>query len=128
MVPWLLVLEIMSRIGLALSKLVGDRMRLFPVSGEINRTIADPEAAIERIRQHYIPLQPVVDHTDGLSMEFPQWRFNIRRSNTEPVVRLNVEAKGDEGLMLEKTEELLRLIDGMSGTHNSIKCGQNEVK
>ena len=111
MIPWLLVLEIMSRTGSTLSKLVGERMRIFPVSGEINRAIANPAAAIERIGQHYIPLKPVVDHTDGLSMEFPQWRFNIRCSNTEPLVRLNVEAKSDKGLMREKAEELLRLLD-----------------
>jgi len=113
MVPWLLALEIMSRTGLSLSKLVGERMRLFPVSGEINRTIADPESAIERISQHYITLDPSVDYTDGLSMEFPEWRFNLRCSNTEPVVRLNVESRGDEGLMREKTAELLSLIDEM---------------
>jgi phosphomannomutase len=111
MIPWLLVLEIMSRSGMALSKLIGNRLGLFPVSGEINRVLANPETAIERIRQHYIPLHPGVDYTDGLSMEFEQWRFNIRCSNTEPVVRLNVEARGDETLMREKTEELLSLID-----------------
>ena len=111
MIPWLLVLEIMSRTGLVLSKLVGDRLGLFPVSGEINRVLANPEAAIERLRQHYMPLHPGVDYTDGLSMEFEQWRFNIRCSNTEPVVRLNVEARGDETLMRGKTEELLRRID-----------------
>jgi phosphomannomutase/phosphomannomutase/phosphoglucomutase len=101
----------MSRTGLVLSKLVGDRLGLFPVSGEINRVLANPEAAIERLRQHYMPLHPGVDYTDGLSMEFEQWRFNIRCSNTEPVVRLNVEARGDETLMRVKTEELLRRID-----------------
>ncbi|MBF0560173.1 MAG: phosphomannomutase [Nitrospirae bacterium] len=111
MLPWLMVLEIMSRTGMVLSQLVGQRMKLFPVSGEINRIIANPEAVIDRIKQHYISLNPDVDYTDGLSMEFPEWRFNLRCSNTEPVVRLNVETKGDEGLLREKTEEILSLID-----------------
>lgn len=111
MIPWLLVLEIMSKGGKSLSYLVGERMRLFPASGEINRTIADPSAALERVKARYLPMNPVVDHTDGLSMEFPQWRFNLRGSNTEPVLRLNVESRGDERLMREKTSELLQIVD-----------------
>ena len=111
MIPWLLVLDIMSKTGLPLSKLVAERTALFPVSGEINLALGNPDEAVERIRQHYLPLHSAIDYTDGLSMEFPQWRFNIRSSNTEPVVRLNVEARGDETLMKEKTEELLYLID-----------------
>jgi len=108
MIPWLLVLEIMSKTGKTLSELVGERMRLFPASGEINRTITDPGAAIARVNERYLPLAPIVDQTDGLSMEFPEWRFNLRCSNTEPVLRLNVESRGDAALMREKTEELLK--------------------
>ena len=110
MIPWLLVIELMSKSGKKLSQLVDERMRLFPASGEINRTIAQPEAAIEVVRKHYEKEAQVVDYTDGLSMEFGNWRFNLRCSNTEPLVRLNVESRGDEALMQEKTEELLALL------------------
>ncbi len=110
MIPWLLVIELMSKSGKKLSQLVDERMRLFPASGEINRTIAQPEAAIEVVRKQYEKEAQVVDYTDGLSMEFGNWRFNLRCSNTEPLVRLNVESRGDEALMQAKTEELLALL------------------
>ena len=110
MIPWLLVIELMSKSGKKLSQLVDERMRLFPASGEINRTIAKPEAAIEVVRKHYEKEAQVVDYTDGLSMEFGNWRFNLRCSNTEPLVRLNVESHGDEALMQAKTDELLALL------------------
>ncbi|WP_262966640.1 phosphohexomutase domain-containing protein [Methylobacter psychrophilus] len=110
MIPWLLVIELMSKSGKKLSQLVDERMRLFPASGEINRTIAQPEAAIELVKKHYEKDAQVVDYTDGLSMEFGSWRFNLRCSNTEPLVRLNVESRGDEALMQAKTEELLALL------------------
>ena len=87
-------------------------MRLFPISGEINRPLkSDAQSILGRARQHYEREALAVDFTDGLSMEFPQWRCNLRGSNTEPLLRLNVEARGSEALMREKTEELLRLID-----------------
>ncbi|BCS55023.1 phosphomannomutase [Geobacter sp. SVR] len=111
MIPWLLVLEIMCKTGKKLSELVGERMRMFPASGEINRTIADPGASIARVKERYHPLALVVDNTDGVSMEFAHWRFNLRCSNTEPVLRLNVESRGDEGIMSDKTAELLQLVD-----------------
>lgn len=111
MVPWLLVLEIMGRTGKPLSALVGERIRLFPASGEINRRIEDPEAAIRQIEENYLCNVLNIDHTDGLSMEFEKWRFNLRSSNTEPVLRLNVESKGDEQLMRRKTDEILSLMD-----------------
>ncbi len=104
MIPWLLVLQIMSRTGLALSKLVGDRLGLFPVSGEINRVLANPEATIERIRQHYIPLHPGVDYTDGLSREFEQWRFNIRCSNTEPLFA-SISKRGEMGSSCKRRQK-----------------------
>jgi phosphomannomutase len=110
MIPWLLVIELISKSGKKLSQLVDERMRIFPASGEINRTIAQPEAAIEVVRKHYEKEAQVVDYTDGLSMEFGNWRFNLRCSNTEPLVRLNVESRGDEALMQAKTEELLALL------------------
>ena len=90
-----------------------ERMKLFPASGEINRKLAtDAKSILARARAAYEATAAAIDLTDGLSMEFPQWRFNLRGSNTEPLVRLNVESRGDEALMQEKTAELLRLIDG----------------
>ncbi len=110
MIPWLLVLELMAKSGKKLSQLVDERMQLFPASGEINREIEDSAAAIEKVQNYYQASAIVVDFTDGLSMEFADWRFNLRCSNTEPLVRLNVESRGDEALMLAKTEELLALL------------------
>jgi phosphomannomutase/phosphomannomutase/phosphoglucomutase len=111
MIPWLLVLELMGRSGKPLSELVAERIARFPASGEINRRLQDPEAAIEAVRSRYSKDSPEIDHTDGLSMAFAAWRFNLRSSNTEPVLRLNVEARGDAILMQQKTEELLKIID-----------------
>ena len=113
MIPWLLVLAVMSARGQPLSALVGERMRLFPASGEINRHLAgDARAILARVRAHYQSAAQAVDLTDGLSMEFAEWRFNLRGSNTEPLVRLNVESRGSEPLMRDKTAEVLKLIDG----------------
>jgi phosphomannomutase len=112
MIPWLLVLGVMSASGKPLSALVGERMRLFPASGEINRTLkTDAKSILARARARYEGEALTVDLTDGLSMEFPQWRFNLRGSNTEPLVRLNVESRADGPLMQAKTAELLALID-----------------
>lgn len=112
MIPWLLVAGILSRTGKPLSMLLKERMRMFPASGEINRKLIDPSSAIRQIEEHYQKECIATDRTDGLSMEFESWRFNLRSSNTEPVVRLNVESRGDEALMQEKTDEILALIDG----------------
>jgi phosphomannomutase len=116
MIPWLLVLAIMSQSGKALSELVGERQRLYPASGEINRELGpdmgDAKSVLLRIREHYQARAQAVETVDGLSMEFDRWRFNLRASNTEPLVRLNVESRGDAALMQEKTAELLRLLDG----------------
>lgn len=114
MIPWLLVLEIMGRTGKSLSELVGERMRLFPASGEINRRLASPDVAIEHIKKQYQGNAVTIDHTDGVSLDCAEWRFNLRCSNTEPVVRLNVESRGDEELMRGKTEEILRILDSFS--------------
>jgi len=112
MIPWLLVLAVISERGEALSALVGARMRLYPASGEINRHLAtDSGAILARVRARYEDEAQSIDLTDGLSVEFPQWRFNLRGSNTEPLVRLNVESRGSEALMREKTAEVLRLVD-----------------
>ena len=110
MIPWLIVVELMLVQGKTLAELVDERMIAFPASGEINNTVADPEALINSIRLQYEAEAVSVDDTDGLSVECGDWRFNIRRSNTEPVVRLNVESRGDIDLMELKTAELLSLI------------------
>ena len=112
MAPWLLVISLMSSKGKSLAELVDERMRLYPVSGEINRRIDDPAGVIESIEAHYADDAIEVDHTDGLSVTFNNWRFNVRMSNTEPVVRLNVESRSDEALMRAKTDELLTLMGG----------------
>jgi phosphomannomutase/phosphomannomutase/phosphoglucomutase len=113
MIPWLLVLAVISERALPLSALLGERMRLFPASGEINRHLSsDARSILARVRRRYENAARVIDLTDGLSMEFAEWRFNLRGSNTEPLVRLNVESRGSEPLMREKTAEVLKLIDG----------------
>jgi len=111
MIPWLLVTGLMASRGLSLSQMVSQRMASYPCSGEINRTIADPIAVIAQVESVYAAEALEVHHIDGLSVCFEQWRFNLRMSNTEPVVRLNVESRGDQALMEAKTQELLQLID-----------------
>ena len=110
MIPWLLVLELMSQAdGKTLSELMKERMDRFPTSGEINSKVTDAKAVIDRIEKKYGP-QGKVEKVDGLSVEFDNWRFNLRMSNTEPVIRLNVETRQDKKLLEEKTEELLKEI------------------
>jgi phosphomannomutase len=114
MIPWLLVLSIISESGKSLSELVGERQRLFPASGEINRALGtgvDIAALLARVQRNYQARAREIDFTDGLSMEFDQWRFNLRGSNTEPLLRLNVESRGSVALMQDKTAEVLRLLD-----------------
>jgi len=110
MVPWLLVVGLMCSKGKSLAELVNERMMMFPASGEINRRIDGPASVIKAIEQRFKDSSIAVDHTDGLSMEFADWRFNVRMSNTEPVVRLNVESRANEPLMQNKTAELLSLM------------------
>ncbi|NLG75445.1 MAG: phosphomannomutase [Xanthomonadaceae bacterium] len=111
-IPWLLVTQLMCESGKRLSELVGERIERFPASGEINRKVDDAKATIKRVQDHYQSAARSVDFTDGLSMEFDGWRFNLRASNTEPLIRLNVESRGDRQLMQTKTAELLALIGG----------------
>ena len=110
MIPWLVLAQQLSRTGKPLSSLVNERIRQFPASGEINRQIGDVQGAIEAVRQRYVPGSVKVENVDGLSVEHPRWRFNLRSSNTEPLVRLNVEARGDAQLMRERTAEILELL------------------
>lgn len=111
MIPWLLVAGLVSETGKPLSQLVEERMAAYPCSGEINRTINDAKAALARIRARYEKDALSVDETDGVSIAFADWRFSVRMSNTEPVVRLNVESRADTALMQQKTAELLALLD-----------------
>jgi phosphomannomutase len=111
MIPWLLVAELMSKTGKSLSALVGERQEKFPVSGEINRQVEDAGKTLAALHDRYAGEAISVDDLDGYSFEFENWRFNIRMSNTEPVVRLNVESRGDATLMREKTQEVLQILE-----------------
>jgi phosphomannomutase len=111
MIPWLLVAALISRSDRSLAELVEARMQAFPCSGEINRRLADPRAALAAVEKRYGAGALSVEHVDGLSIAFDDWRFNLRCSNTEPVVRLNVEARADAALMQRKTRELLDFLD-----------------
>ena len=111
MIPWLLVAGLISSSGQPISKLVAERMAAYPCSGEINRTIENPVVVLTKIEAVYRDQAESVEHVDGLSMSMGEWRFNVRMSNTEPLVRLNVESRADQALMKEKTTELLALID-----------------
>ncbi len=114
MIPWLLVLQFLSESGRPLSALMAERLARFPVSGEINRRLPDPSGALKRVEAFYTPAALKKERIDGLSLEFPNWRFNLRPSNTEPVLRLNVETRGDKALLQEKTEEILALLGKVS--------------
>lgn len=111
MIPWLLVAELLCTTGKTLSKLVSERMEKFPCSGEINRKVDDSAAVLAAIEAKYAA-GGQVDKLDGLSIDYDNWRFNVRVSNTEPVMRLNVETRGDKALLAAKTAELLTMIGG----------------
>ncbi|MDX1755210.1 MAG: phosphomannomutase [Marinobacter sp.] len=115
MIPWLLVAERLCQSGQSLSSLIDARIDAYPASGEINRTIANPPEVIAAIEQAYGGPATSVSHVDGLSVAFDDWRFNLRMSNTEPVVRLNVESRGDRALMEAKTAELLAEMERLNG-------------
>ena len=110
MIPWLLVAALMSGSGKSLSQLVDERIQAFPCSGELNFRVDDVKAVIARVVHAYASQDTECDTTDGLSLAFDAWRFNLRGSNTEPLLRLNVETRRDEKLLQEKTDELIALI------------------
>jgi phosphomannomutase len=112
MIPWLLVVELLAKTGKTLGQLVQSMTDNYPISGEINSTVADSKAVLAKIEETYAPNALSVDKTDGLSIAYENWRFNVRSSNTEPLLRLNVEARGDKALLDEKTQELVDLIRG----------------
>lgn len=111
MIPWLLVAELISIKNCNLSQLLHDRMSAYPASGEINRKVNNAEDVINKIKEFYQECALSIDYVDGLSMSFSDWRFNLRSSNTEPLIRLNVESRGNTRLMEEKTKEILKMIE-----------------
>lgn len=111
MIPWLLIAELVSLKNVSLGELVSQRIAAYPSSGEINIKLTDPDTSIERVLGHYKDIAESKDFTDGISLDFGTWRFNLRRSNTEPVVRLNVESRGNIQLMQSKTSEVLDLLN-----------------
>ncbi|EIJ67398.1 phosphomannomutase/phosphoglucomutase [Pasteurella bettyae] len=110
MIPWLLMIELISSTGQSLGQLVNNSIDTYPSPGEINSKLTDAKASIARVRATYEKDAISVDETDGISIEYPTWRFNLRSSNTEPVVRLNLETRGDKKLMDEKTKEILAIL------------------
>lgn len=110
MIPWLLVTQLLSVKEQPLSEIVAARIQAYPVSGEINLTVADTETAIQKVCAVFAPDALDVDTTDGISLSFAKWRLNLRASNTEPLLRLNVESRGDITLMEEKTAEILSIL------------------
>ena len=110
MIPWLMVWELLSQKGTPIADLISDQKNRFPSSGELNFRVHEPGNCMKKVKKVYVPQAKIIDEFDGLSMSFDRWRFNLRKSNTEPFVRLNVEAMGDELLMHEKTKELASLI------------------
>jgi len=112
MIPWLLVSELISSKKKTLSTLVGERISAYPCSGEINYKVDDAQVSIETIKSHYAGLTPNIDNTDGISLEFPDWRLNLRSSNTEPLLRLNVESRADVQLVKDRIAEIEAKVQG----------------
>ncbi|MFA0237641.1 phosphomannomutase CpsG [Vibrio sp. 10N.222.55.C7] len=110
MIPWLLVIELMSKTQQSLHQLTSTSIDRFPSSGEINRRVSDPEQVMACVLSHYQDHAVEIDHTDGISMNMGSWRFNLRKSNTEPLIRLNVETKQDKALLSLKVDELLSFL------------------
>jgi len=134
MIPWLLVAELLSHGGKKLSKLVNERISAYPCSGEINYRVTDVAMTLEHVLKYYINpspglaslapqaksegrglmhVNPIIDRTDGVSVEFPDWRFNLRGSNTEPLLRLNVETRNDKAAMVTRVSEIEQLINNV---------------
>ena len=113
MIPWLLVVELLSRKQQLLSELVSERIAAYPSSGEVNLTVSDAPAVLAKVEAELADSALAIEHVDGLSVSFADWRFNLRASNTEPVIRLNVESRGDVDLMHEKTQLLVSMIKTM---------------
>ena len=113
MIPWLLILEMISKEKMPLSQMIQKYRDRYPVSGEINLKVNNTKKIIELIKEYYLDGASRVDETDGVGMEFEKWRFNLRASNTEPLIRLNVESYNNESLVNEKTKELVDRINSL---------------
>ena len=118
MIPWLIITQIMSLKNRSLSSLVKDRIKLFPISGEINLSVNDVSGITELLEKKYTKMAKTIDRMDGISFEFEDWRFNLRSSNTEPLIRLNIETKNNISLLNEKTRSLLK----------DINCNENVIE
>jgi len=112
MIPWLLVAERVSKTGATLADMLSERMAAYPCSGEINFVVRDAKATVAKVLEYYAKDGPTLDYVDGVSADFGTWRFNLRSSNTEPLLRLNVESRGDAEFMRQKTGELAAIIEG----------------
>ena len=114
MIPWLLAVSVLSETQQTLSSLVEEMIAKFPCSGEINFKVADTQKTIQKIFDHFADQKPTIDQTDGVSLDFGTWRVNVRASNTEPLLRLNIESRADLNPkpMQFYVDELSRLIQG----------------
>ena len=110
MIPWLLIVELMGKTGKKLSELIKDRKEKFPSSGEINFTISQPKKVFEKVLKYFDGQYLSYDDFDGLSLVFEDWRFNLRSSNTEPLIRLNVEAKKNSVFLNQRVSELTEIL------------------
>ena len=110
MLPWILITELLSIKGKKLSELLGDRIKAYPCSGEINTTVKDGAATLIRIKEYFSKLNPSIDYTDGVSLDFGSWRTNLRISNTEPLLRLNIETKANPELLRKKVLEISSIL------------------
>jgi len=112
MIPWLLAVSVLSETGQSLSALVEDMIEKFPCSGEINFKVADTQQTIQKILDHFAGQQPEIGTADGISLNFGAWRLNVRASNTEPLLRLNIESRADKNPrpMQDYVDELTQLI------------------
>lgn len=116
MIPFLILWEILSKSKTTFSRLINNEKIKFLSSGEINFTVEDPDMCFNLIREYYLDLSNNYTEFDGLSFTFDKWRFNVRKSNTEPLIRLNIETKGSQDILLQKIEELSRIIKNVSDT------------
>ena len=112
MIPWLLVAELLAVKGKTLSEMIGERMQAFPCSGEINFKVQNTHSIITDILRKYEGLAGIVDRTDGLSIDTGSWRLNVRTSNTEPLLRLNVESAGNPAQLTTVVDEITKIIEG----------------